>query len=200
LPAHPERRHGATTALAADRSPSRTDEKHDTRMNRLFRGLLATFNTIASIWVLFLVGLISADVIGRAFFNRPLAGVPEIVKFSIVGMVWLWMAYALRSGAHLRTHLVLRRMGPLGQRIVYAANSLIGIGLFAMIAWLGWYELERSWEFGIFEGEDPVRIPVWPFWGLLVLGAAVTTLQFALDAIRYLREGPSPAEIAQGGH
>ena len=79
-------------------------------MSRAFHNLLAGFNALASVWVLFIVGLISADVIGRAAFNAPLPGVPEIVRFSIVGMVWLQMAYALRSGNHLRTTLFLGRM------------------------------------------------------------------------------------------
>ena len=33
-----------------------------------------------------------------------------------------------------------------------------------MITWLGWIELAKSYEIGAFEGEHPVRIPVWPVW------------------------------------
>jgi TRAP-type C4-dicarboxylate transport system permease small subunit len=165
-------------------------------MSRAFHNLLAGFNTLASVWVLFLVGLISADVIGRAAFNSPLPGVPEIVRFSIVGMVWLQMAYTLRSGNHLRTTLFLGRMPSLAQRAVLVANSLIGIGLFLMIAWLGWIEMAKSFEIGAFEGEHPVRIPVWPVWAILVGGAVLTAIQFALDAIRYVVEGPRPSELS----
>ena len=165
-------------------------------MSRAFHNLLAGCNALASVWVLFIVGLISADVIGRAAFNSPLPGVPEIVRFSIVGMVWLQMAYVLRSGNHLRTALFLGRMPRLAQRAVLIANSLTGIGLFVLIAWLGWIELVKSYEIGAFEGEHPVRIPVWPVWAILVGGAALTALQFALDAVRYLVEGPRRAELS----
>ena len=165
-------------------------------MGRFFDGLLAMLNAIASLWVLFLVGLISTDVIGRAFFNAPLTGVPEIVKFSIVGMVWLWMAYALRTGAHLRTNIVLGRLPRAAQCVVLGLNAVIGAGLLAMIVWLGWIEMMKSYDIGAFEGEDPVRIPVWPLWAILVIGAALTSLQFVLDTIRYIVEGPRPSEIA----
>lgn len=165
-------------------------------MSRHFHGLLASLNTIASLWVMFLVGLISADVIGRAGFNAPIPGVPEIVKFSIVGMVWLWMAYTLRSGAHLRTNLLLGRMPRLAQRIVLIANSLVGILLFVLITWLAWIEMMKSWDIGAFEGEYPVRVPVYPLWAILVLGAALTAIQFALDVVRYATEGPRPSEVA----
>jgi TRAP-type C4-dicarboxylate transport system permease small subunit len=166
-------------------------------MSRAFHSLLAGFNTLASVWVLFLVGLISADVIGRAGFNAPLPGVPEIVRFSIVGMVWLQMAYTLRSGNHLRTTLFLGRMPNLVQRAVLIANSLVGIAMFVLIAWLGWIELVKTYEIGAFEGEHPVRIPVWPVWAILVGGAAFTALQFALDAIRYAVEGPRRSELSE---
>jgi TRAP-type C4-dicarboxylate transport system permease small subunit len=165
-------------------------------MRTLYDRLLATLNAVASLWVLFLVGLISTDVIGRAFFNSPLPGVPEIVKFSIVGMVWLWMAYALRTGAQLRTNLILGRLPPLPQRAVLVLNAAIGAGLFAMIAWLGWVEMEKSYEYGAFEGEEPVRILVWPIWAILVLGAALTCFQYALDTIRFLTRPPRPSEVA----
>jgi len=165
-------------------------------MSRAFHNLLAGFNTLASVWVLLLVGLISADVIGRAGFNSPLPGVPEIVRFSIVGMVWLQMAYTLRSGNHLRTTLFLGRMPSLAQRAVLIANSLVGVGLFMMIAWLGWIEMAKSFEIGAFEGEHPVRIPVWPVWAILVGGAVLTAIQFVLDAARYLIEGPRASELS----
>jgi TRAP-type C4-dicarboxylate transport system permease small subunit len=166
-------------------------------VSRAFHTLLAGCNALASVWVLFIVALVSADVIGRAAFNAPLPGVPEIVRFSIVGMVWLQMAYTLRSGNHLRTTLFLGRMPPVAQRAVLIANSVIGIGLFVLIAWLGWIEFGKSWEIGAFEGEHPVRIPVWPVWAILVGGAVLTAVQFALDALRYLTEGPRRSELSE---
>jgi TRAP-type C4-dicarboxylate transport system permease small subunit len=166
-------------------------------MSRAFHNLLAGMNTLASVWVLFIVALVSADVIGRVAFNAPLPGVPEIVRFSIVGMVWLQMAYTLRSGNHLRTTLFLGRMPSVAQRAVLIANSLVGIGLFVLIAWLGWIELAKSYEIGAFEGEHPVRIPVWPVWAILVGGAALTAVQFALDSARYLTEGPRRSELSE---
>ncbi|TCT03987.1 TRAP transporter small permease [Aquabacter spiritensis] len=166
-------------------------------MTRLFGGLLAGMNGLASLWVLFLVGLISTDVLARSLFNAPLSGVPEIVKFSIVGMVWLQMAYVLRSGNHLRTTLVLAMLPRGGQRLVLVLNALVGIGMFAMIAWLGTIEMAKSYDIGAFEGEYPVRIPVWPIWAILVFGAVATLVQFALDAVRYAVSGPSSAELPE---
>ena len=100
------------------------------------------------------------------------------------------------AATDLRTALFLGRMPRLAQRAVLIANSLTGIGLFVLITWLGWIELVKSYEIGAFEGEHPVRIPVWPVWAILVGGAALTAVQFALDAVRYLTEGPRPSELS----
>jgi TRAP-type C4-dicarboxylate transport system permease small subunit len=164
-------------------------------MDRLFGGLVSGMNVVASVWVLALMVLISADVIGRGGFNSPIPGVPEIVRFSIVAMVWLQMAYTLRARKHLRTTIGLALMSIAGQRAVLVLNSLVGVAMFACIAWLGAEELATSWEFDTFEGAYPVRIPVWPLWAVLVAGAALTAIQYALDALRYLAYGPAPGEL-----
>ncbi len=162
-------------------------------MDRLFGGLVSGLNMVASLWVLVLVALISADVIGRGCCNSPIPGVPEIVKFSIVGMVWMQMAYTLRAGKHLRTTVGLALMPKAGQRVVLVLNALVGVAIFAFIAWLGADEMVSSWEIGSFEGEHPVRIPMAPLWAVLVVGACLTGIQFALDALRYLVHGPASA-------
>lgn len=164
-------------------------------LERLFDRLLSGLNMVASLWVLVLVALISTDVIGRGGFNSPIPGVPEMVKFSIVGMVWLQMAYTLRAGKHLRTTIGLSLMPGAGRRAVLIANAVVGVVMFSFIAWLGWWEMATSFEIGAFEGEHPVRIPVWPLWGVLVAGAMLTTIQFVLDAVRYFVHGPSDAEL-----
>lgn len=165
------------------------------RIDRLFGGLVSVLNIVASVWVLVLVALISADVIGRGGFNSPLPGVPEIVKFSIVGMLWLQMAYTLRTRKHLRTTIGLALMPAAGQRAVLILNALLGVAMFTLIAWLGVDEMVASWEIGAFEGEHPVRIPVSPLWAVLVTGACLTAIQYALDALRYLAHGPAPGEL-----
>ena len=164
-------------------------------LDRLFDGLVSAMNVVASVAVLALMALISADVIGRGAFNSPIPGVPEIVKFSIVAMAWMQMAYTLRVRKHLRTTIGLALMPAAGQRAVLVLNSLVGIAIFACIAWLSVEELADSWEFDSFEGAYPVRIPVWPLWAVLVAGASLTAIQYALDALRYLAHGPAQGEL-----
>lgn len=162
-----------------------------------FGGLLAGCNAVASLVILFLMFLISADVFLRGAFNAPIPGVPEIVKFAIVGMFWLQVAYTLRTRKHLRTTLVLGVM-PRGMQVgVLVLNCVIGALMFFFIAWLASGETMKTYEIGAFEGEHPVRIPIWPLWGILVAGAVMTAIQFLLDIVRLIREGPAHDEISE---
>ncbi len=166
-------------------------------MQRLFASLLALSNSVASLWVMALMLLITADVVGRGFFNMPIPGVPEIVKFSVVAMFWLQIAYTLRTGKHLRTTLLLGVMPRWMQTSVLVVNCLLGIAIFGFIVWLGWGEMMVSYENDIFEGEHPVRILVWPIWATLVFGAVLMALQYLLDVVRLIVRGPYPHETQE---
>jgi TRAP-type C4-dicarboxylate transport system permease small subunit len=158
-------------------------------MDRLLGALLAGLNTFASLWVVLLVAIISLDVIGRTAFNFPLPGVPEVTRLSLVAVFWLQMAHTLRIGGHLRTTTLLDRFGERGRRTVIVGNALIGCVLLGAIAYWGYFDAVRAWETDEFEGEEPVRVPTWPLWWALTVGAALTALQYMIFAYRGARYG-----------
>jgi TRAP-type C4-dicarboxylate transport system permease small subunit len=154
---------------------------------RLLHGLMASLNVIGAIWVLLIMMLITVDVVGRAFFNSPLFGVPEIVKISVVGLVWCQMAHTLKIGAHLRSTILLDRMPPAARRAIEIVSCILGLITFALIVYSGWDTMIEAWRIGEFEGEDPVRVPTSPIRTLVLLGAGLTAIQFLvmlLDLIR----------------
>ncbi len=154
---------------------------------KLLHGLMASLNVIGAIWVFLIMLLITADVVGRAFFNSPLFGVPEIVKISVVGLVWAQMAHTLRIGAHLRSTILLDRMPPAAQRTVEIVACILGAAMFALIVYSGWDNMIESWRIGEFEGEEPVRVPTAPIRTLVLLGAALTAIQFLIMLVGVIR-------------
>jgi TRAP-type C4-dicarboxylate transport system permease small subunit len=153
----------------------------------LLHGLMASLNFIGAIWVFLIVLLITADVLGRAFFNSPLHGVPEIVKVSIVGLVWCQMAYTLKTGAHLRTTILLDRMPLAPRRVIEIVTCLLGAIMFALIVYSGWGNMLEAWRIGEFEGEEPARIPTSPIRTLVLIGAALTAIQFLVMLVDVIR-------------
>ena len=154
---------------------------------KLLHGLMASLNVIGAIWVFLIMLLITVDVVGRAFFNSPLFGVPEIVKISVVGLVWCQMAHTLRIGAHLRSTILLDRMPPSAQRAVEILACILGAAMFALIVYSGWNNMIESWRIGEFEGEEPVRVPTAPIRTLVLIGAALTAIQFLIMLVDVIR-------------
>jgi len=160
----------------------------------IFHRLLSALNLLGAVWVVLIMLLITADVIGRAF-DSPLFGVPEIVKISVVGLVWCMMPHTLKIGAHLRSTILLDRMPAGAQRAIEVLSCLLGVAIFALIVYSGWDHMIEAWKVGEFEGEDPVRVPTYPVRSLVVLGAALTAAQFLVMLVEHLRGRP----FAQSG-
>ena len=157
-------------------------------MGSVLHKVLERLNLLSSLGILMLMALISADVLGR-LMGHPVAGVPEIVRFAVVCMFWLQMAYVLRAGGHLRTTLVFDVLPRFWQRAVLVLNAAIGCAVMLAIVRYGVPELMKAWRINAFEGAPPVRIPVWPVWAVIVCCAGLTALQFLVDMVTVLRGG-----------
>lgn len=167
-----------STALTPTRVVGGTD--------RVFGALLGALNAAASVGIVVLVALICADVALRALFNRPIIGVTEIVKMSVVCIGWMQFAYTLRNNRHLRSTMIFDLLPRYGQCLVYALNCLGGVAIFGLIAWYASDDVAKTFRAGTFEGELPVRIKVWPVCAILVLGSGLLALQYLVHLVMAL--------------
>jgi len=143
---------------------------------------MAGLNAVGTAWVAAITVLICADILGRLLFSFPITGVPEIVKVSIVAIVWLQIPHTLKIGGHLRSDIVLRRLSIRGRAIANLFAYALGALVFGLLVFSGWDTMILAWEMGEFEGELPVRVPTYPLRTIVLLGAALTCLQFLLLA------------------
>lgn len=173
-------------------------------MSRAYSRFLAFFNLCASVGLVLMMLLICADVFGRSMLNRPIVGVPEIVKVSIVAIFWMQVAYALHQGQHLRSNILFAAFPRTLKQVIWALNCIAGLTVFGLIFWYTIDDLQSTWRNGDFEGEHPMRVPVWPVWLILVSGAALTALEYARQFVASVRgtglavldEGTMPADAA----
>jgi TRAP-type C4-dicarboxylate transport system permease small subunit len=147
--------------------------------NRLVRALLA----IAAVIIFCLSFLVVADVFGRALFNSPVKGTPEIVSMSIVIICFLLAAYAVQSGAMLRTDVIVGMFGPRGQDFADLLSGILGIAFFILIVWGSYEPTMHAWTSGEFEGEGALRVPVWPARVVVMMGAALVVAIYLAQAI-----------------
>ena len=152
-------------------------------------------NAIGTLWIVALMLLIVADISARNILNQPIKGVPEMVAFSIVGIVFLQLSHALRSGALTRSDILLgyfQSQNPRIHRTMLTLFNLTGAAVLALALWHFLPSLSAAWSFPKrhFMGSPGVfTIPRWPLYGLMCLGLALTVAQFLALAWSNWREG-----------
>ncbi|MBX3653064.1 MAG: TRAP transporter small permease [Ramlibacter sp.] len=184
----------ANTDLEAAPAPSAPTSP----FGRLVDGL----NAFGSVVIGLVMLLMCADVLMRNLLNRPIDGVAELVATSIVVIVFLQLPGTLRHGRMSRADLfidpfIMRR--PRAGLRLRALFSAAGVLACAVIAYATWPMLAKAWVGSEFLGVEGVfTFPVWPMRGVVVLGATLAALQYALLAWqdwRAARTGAHP-EVA----
>jgi TRAP-type C4-dicarboxylate transport system permease small subunit len=147
---------------------------------RIVRVLLA-----AAALIIFLLGfLVCADVIGRAVFNSPVKGTPEMVSMSIVIICFLLAGYAVQSGGMIYTDVFSGMFGVRGLAAAQLLSAVLGIVFFGLIVWGSYEPTLHAIASGEYEGEGALRVPVWPARIIVIIGATLVVASYTLHALR----------------
>ena len=140
--------------------------------------------------LLIIMFMVTTDVVGRVLLNKPLWGVLEISEFLLAGAVLLGLGYTELLGGNIMVELIYDRLSPKRQNIMRIFYSLVGIGLYSVIAWASGiltFELMKAHL-----TSDVLKIPAWPFRAFVPVGAflmVVVLLLKLFEDIQGLRTG-----------
>jgi TRAP-type C4-dicarboxylate transport system permease small subunit len=147
------------------------------RVTRLLLGCAAV--------IIFLLGfIVCADVLGRALFNTPVKGTPEIVSMSIVIICFLLAGYSVQSGGMICTDIFSGAFGVRGLAFAQLLSATLGILFFGLIIWGSYEPTLHAIASGEYEGEGALRIPVWPARTVVILGAVLVVTSYILHGLR----------------
>jgi TRAP-type mannitol/chloroaromatic compound transport system permease small subunit len=151
-----------------------------------FETAVSALNSLGTLWIIALMIIINLDVFGRTLFSAPLRGVPELVKLSIVGIIFLQLGHTLRAGRITRAeNLILRiqrRWPKLGFGI-QAFFNLSGAVLFVVLFHASRPFFLHSWKTGEYAGiEGYITYPVWPIRLIILIGSLCALVQYLLFA------------------
>tara|TARA_R110000787_G_scaffold17975_8_gene55561 strand:+ start:416 stop:928 length:513 start_codon:yes stop_codon:yes gene_type:complete len=167
---------------------SRSDLVHSTSVEWTVRVL--TLASSLALGVLLVVTF--AGVVMRYAFNAPILGNNEIIEMASVVLVMLAMPSAAQKGLHIRVDVFDGMIGAFGR---FAGDILargISIYLLALLGWRSWGKLADAAEYG--DATNMLSLPLWPFYGLLVLGAALYALVLAIQLVDIIRSGVARSE------
>ncbi len=127
--------------------------------------------------LILLMLLTAGDVIGRDILGRPVPGAVELSQYVLAVFVLLGLAYTQQVKGHVTVSLVTSKLSVSGQLLLKLVSSLLGVGLFGLLAWQGWVV-------GIEERtvSDMLRLPQFPFRILVALAGCLACLELLIDA------------------
>jgi len=130
--------------------------------------------------------LMSLDVFNRLVTGGSIRGAFETVETLVVLMVFLGIAYAERSDAHVRVRLLTGRLPrSIGEVVRLFGNT----AALSIVMWMA-YATTQVAQLSVATGEfrmGLVNFPVWPARIAVAVGFWLLTLELALTTVRTLR-------------
>lgn len=150
-------------------------------LTRGYTGLLGGLNVVAAIFIFILMLLVSADVVGRYVFNRPLYGTFEIAESLLVFIVFLGFAYTQHEKGNIRVQVLANRLPLRVRSLLDVVAHALGLAIFALITYEAGRHAIEAWRIGE-ESVGMVRIPLWPSRFAVPVGSFFLAIQFTIDA------------------
>ncbi|MEW5921910.1 MAG: TRAP transporter small permease [Bacillota bacterium] len=122
--------------------------------------------------------LTTIDVIGRAFFARPVPGAVELSEYMLAVVILLGLAYTQQVKGHPRVNLIVSRLPLRLQSVVEIIINLLGMFIVFIVIWQGWVFAMGRMSTIV---SDVLRIPQLPFRILVSVGAVLLFLELLVD-------------------
>ncbi len=134
--------------------------------------------TVGMIFVLPLMFLTTADVVGRGFFNKPIAGTFELSEYMLAVIILLGAAYTQQVKGHVAVDFITSRFATKTRLMCQIVTLVLSLFIVTLLAWQG-FKLGIE-ETGV---TDQLRVPRAPFKMMVGVGGALLWLQILFDLI-----------------
>jgi TRAP-type C4-dicarboxylate transport system permease small subunit len=153
---------------------------------------------VANWGLLFMTGLVTADVILRRVFNAPIIFADEVAGYLLVLVTMMGVGYTLQEDGHIQVNMLYDQLP--ARKKAFMKVGLCGIGIFytgvllVLTTQLTW----ESYQAKTF-APTPSQILLFPFQIFIPIGCALFLFQMILDMIQSVvfisrPQQPEPAE------
>jgi TRAP-type C4-dicarboxylate transport system permease small subunit len=134
--------------------------------------------TVGMVFVLPLMIITAGDVVGRGFFNKPIAGTFELSEYMLAVIILLGTAYTQQVKGHVAVDFLTSRFSARTQAVCQVLTIFLSLFIVSILVWQG-FNLSIE-EKGV---TDQLRIPRAPFKMLVGIGGGLLWLQLLFDFI-----------------
>jgi TRAP-type transport system small permease protein len=149
---------------------------------RLVERIIYYIAAAGMIFVIPLMLLTTGDVVGRSFFNKPIAGTFELSEFMLAIIILLSAAYTQQVKGHVSVDFLTSRFPPRVQRTLQVLTTLLSLAIITIVVWQGFVlGLEEK------AVTDQLRIPKAPFKMVVGICGSLLWLQLFFDLVDAVR-------------
>ena len=153
---------------------------------RLDHAALA-LTVIGAICLFAIVAVVTAGVVMRYLFNAPILGVNEIVQLTAVALVMSALPYCTTKGDHVAVDVFDAWLGRWGRLIGDILSRVISGFVLSILARRAAIKALDALEWG--DATNMLKMPIWPFYAILSIGAGLCVLVLAAQLILLLLKG-----------
>lgn len=117
-----------------------------------------------------------ADVVGRAFFNKPIPGSFELSEYMLSVLILLGAAYTQQVKGHVGVNFLTKRLSPRLRALCGVITTSACLFIVSILIWQGYVDAVTETAVS-----DQLRIPQWPFKMLVSVGGVLIWMEFAID-------------------
>lgn len=118
-----------------------------------------------------MMGLTVVGVVMRYVFHRPILGANELIELTSVALVMLALPYCTARREHITVDIFDAQLGRFGRLAGDVIGNLTGLILLWFLVRQSWHKALEAHEFE--DVTNMIEVPIWPFFGVLALGAAL---------------------------
>ncbi|MDB5849567.1 MAG: hypothetical protein JWP29_3319 [Rhodoferax sp.] len=138
---------------------------------------------LAALALVVMVGLTTADALGRYFFNAPIDGAPELAnEFLMPALVFFVISYVYRLGGHVRVTILSDRLPAGVQRALLVVFDAVTALMFAALTWGVLLRVIDSYQMHEYSS-SPLNYLLAPSYAIVVLGGALMTVRATVAAV-----------------
>lgn len=153
-------------------------------------------NYASAMFIMVMMLVITASVITRNLFNRPLPGTYETAELLMLGLIFLGMAYVQSRRRHIAVTFVHQWLPRPVRYSVDLLTLALAIAFWAAFTWESAQRAALSWEIREFR-MGVVRFPLYPAWTVLPVGAGLLTVRLTVDLLLVAIRGPEALQQDQ---
>lgn len=142
---------------------------------------------LAGLALIFMVVIISTGVLLRYVFGTPLLGLNEINQLTAVVLVMAALPYCTLHNGHVGVDVFDNAIGAAGRLIGDVVSRLLSGFVLSVLVWRAALKALDAWEYE--DATNMLDLPIWPFYAVLGVGAALCVLIFAVQLIDILKRG-----------